>query len=94
MNGVKYKNENTSIKDYICPTTPPGVSKKMKEKIVIALREFLVIDNRPLYLVDNKSFVNLTPSIFDIGKNTSKLANVNIADILPHITVVTRNILK
>ena len=63
----------------------------MKEQIIIACTEFVVLDNRPFHLIDGKSFINLAQCIFDIGKSKSKLADVNIAGILPHPTTVTIN---
>jgi hypothetical protein len=87
-------NDQRNIKEYFSRTTTQLIPKKLKEKITIAAVEFAIFDTRPFHLLCDGGFVNLAQTIFNAGKTMYNIPNIDVEDLLPHSTTVSKIIDK
>ena len=83
-----------NIKEYFSRTTSEAIPKKIKQKITTAAAEFVVLDNRPFHLLSGGGFSNFAKTVFDVGKSMYNMPNINIENLLPHPTTVSKTIDK
>ncbi|CAF4559875.1 unnamed protein product, partial [Rotaria magnacalcarata] len=53
--------------------------------------ELVAMDNRAFELLGGNGFINLAQTIFDVGQELSKSQNINVSDLLPHPTTVSKS---
>ncbi|CAF4064119.1 unnamed protein product [Adineta steineri] len=89
-------NQNAAfgIKEYFRPKTCQKIPTKLKDKITNATVEFVSLDTRAFELVCGDGFLYFAQTLLDVGKKLSNAQNINVVDLLPHPTTVSRNINK
>jgi hypothetical protein len=80
-----------SIQEYLRSTTSQPIPRKFKEKITDVTVEFVASDNRAFELISGVRLIGLAHAIFDVGQNLSKTPNVNISNLLPNPTTISKN---
>lgn len=85
-------NDQRNIKEYFTQTKVQSIPKKLKEKVTIAATEFAVLDTRPFHLFCGGGFTDFAQTIFNAGKALFNTSNINVEDLLPHPTTVSKNI--
>ena len=70
--------------------TSRRIPSQVKKLITDACVEFAFLDNRPFKTVKGDGFVNLMEKFFVAGQQLSGLSGVQVADLLPNPTTVSR----
>ena len=83
-------NDTLGIKEYLRPKNSQPIPKMFKEKITDTTVEFVALDNRAFELVSGYGFINLAQTIFKVGQDLSKTIDVNVLDLLPSPTTVSK----
>ncbi|CAF4387316.1 unnamed protein product, partial [Rotaria socialis] len=91
-NSINNNNESLTINEYFSSLKTRSVPTRSKKKVLNATVELVAMDNRAFELVGGNGFINLAQTIFDVGQELSKSQNINVSDLLPHPTTVSRNI--
>ncbi|CAF1460760.1 unnamed protein product [Rotaria sordida] len=69
-----------------------NVPKRIKNGITSACVEFVVQDGRAFHLLEGSGFVRLAKQLFNAGKLMSSTTTIEIEDLLPDPTTISRNI--
>ncbi|CAF1436953.1 unnamed protein product [Adineta ricciae] len=72
--------------------TPKRISSKVKKLITDACVEFSSLDNRPFETVKGAGFLRLMEAVFAAGQRLSALPSVQVTDLIPDSTTISRNI--
>lgn len=71
------------------PTAP--VTKKTKTEAISKATMWIVEDCRPFTTIEGSGFKKLAEHLIEIG---NKCGNINVNDVLPHSTTISRNVSK
>ncbi|CAF1408076.1 unnamed protein product [Rotaria magnacalcarata] len=68
------------------------IPKRIKDAITSSCVEFVAQDSRSFKLLEGSGFVHLAKQLFDTGRLLSSTTNIEIEDLLPDPTTISRNI--
>ncbi|CAF4312008.1 unnamed protein product [Rotaria sp. Silwood2] len=68
------------------------VPNRVKQEITASCTEFVILDSRPFKTIGGKGFKNLAQTIFNAGRYLPVTQEVNIENLLPSPTTVSRYI--
>ncbi|CAF0968562.1 unnamed protein product [Adineta ricciae] len=86
-------NTQSSIKQfYKSSKNEPVIPNRIRQEIKTACTEFAVLDCRPFKTVNDLGFQNLAQKIFNAGRCLPMSQEVNVKNLLPHSSTVSRHV--
>ncbi|CAF3483352.1 unnamed protein product [Rotaria sp. Silwood2] len=92
-NTTKVSEVQANIKQYYGPTKNDSyIPNRVKQEIRAACTEFVILDSRSFQTIGGKGFKNLAQKIFNAGRYLPVTREINIENLLPTPTTVSRYI--